>query len=321
MMVGHALFAFAIVAGGLAAAGANRERALTVGLVAAGFAAAPDADMVYAPVGLLDATGGPVAAAESFWAASTAVHRSVTHSLVVAVPAAVAFALWSDRSRRSHAAGVAVAGALVATAFVVTDPLAAIVMAAFLTAGALVARLADTYGGLGPRTVFGAALVGLWSHPWGDAFTGQPPHLLYPFADRVLVSRVALSADPTVHLLGAFAVELGVLWLAAAVYCRLTDRSIPEYVGRRAAVGGLYGAAALAIDPPTLSTSYHFVFSILAVGLLIGPPLRRPTLPRRLGRPAWTRSVDGVLGRILTGLSALTVALAAYAAAYAVVAM
>jgi len=319
MMVGHALFAFALVAGALSAAGADRERALTVGLVAGGFAAAPDADMVYAPVGLLDATGGPVAAAESFWAASTVVHRSVTHSLVVAVPAAAAFALWSARSSRSRASGVVVGVALVAVTGLLTGPLAAVVMTAFLAAGAVVARLADAYGGLEPRTVFGAALVGLWSHPWGDAFTGEPPHLLYPFADRVLVERVALSADPTFNLLGAFALELLALWFAAAVYCRLTDRSVSEHVGRRAAVGGLYGVAALAIDPPTLSTSYHFVFSILAVGLVVVPSMRRPTRPAGFRRPAWTRTVDGVLGQALTGLASLTAALAAYAVAYAVV--
>lgn len=320
MMVGHALFAFALVAGALAAAGERRERALLVGLVAGGFAAAPDADMVYALVGLSSASGGALGAAESFWSASTVVHRSVTHSLVVAVPAAAAFALWTHRSRGVQFGGVALAVALVAAAFTVTGPLAAAVMAAFLAAGGLVARLADEYGSLGPRPVFGAALAGLWSHPWGDLFTGEPPRLLYPLADRVVVDRIALSADPTLHLLGAFAVELATLWLAAVVFCRLTDRSVPAFVDRRAAVGALYGAAVVAIDPPTLSVSYHFVFTIVAAGLLVAVPFRRPRVPGGLRRPAWTWTADGVLERALTALAALTAALLAYAAAYVLVA-
>ncbi|WP_135822752.1 metal-dependent hydrolase [Halostella litorea] len=318
MMVGHALFAFALVAGGLAAAGQRRERALSVGLVAAGFAAVPDVDMAYALVGLLDASGGPLAAAESFWSASTVVHRSVTHSLVVAVPAAAAFGLWTHRSRALQFVGTALAVALAAAALAVTGPLAAAVMAAFLAAGGLVARLADEYGGLGPRVVFAAALVGLWSHPWGDLLTGEPPRLLYPLSDAV-VPRVALSADPTLHLLGAFALELAALWLAAAVFFRLTERSVPAAVDRRAAVGGLYGAAVVAMDPPTLSVSYHFVFTILAAGLLVAAPVRRPRLAG-LRRRTWTWSADDVLGRALTALAALTAALLAYAVAYLAVA-
>ena len=351
VIVGHALLAFALVAGALSLTGYARERALTVCLVAGGFAAVPDADMAYALVGLLGADYGSVlAVTESFWATSTVVHRSVTHSLVVAVPAAVAVALWTadassplaasritfDRLGRGtalRAAGVAFAVGLVAAALWVTGPLAAVVMAVFLLAGLLVATLADAYGDLGPHGAFGAALVGLWSHPWGDLLTGEPPLMLYPLSDAVLVERLALSTDPTVHLLGAFGFELATVWLAAAVYCRLSERSLPAYVRRRAALGAAYGAAAPLIDPPTLSVSYHFVFTILAVGVAVAAPYRWPRSPlsriRRenwvagtngirasLHPAAWPASADDALAAGLTGLAGLSAALLAYAAAY-----
>ncbi|PSQ25395.1 hypothetical protein BRD03_14295 [Halobacteriales archaeon QS_9_68_17] len=331
-MVGHALLAFALVAGALSLTGYARERALTVGLVAGGFAAVPDADMAYALVGLLGADYGSVlAVTESFWATSTVVHRSVTHSLVVAVPAAAAVALWTadassplaasqsasdrlDRGTALRAVGVAFAVGLVAAALWVTGPLAAVVMAVFLLAGLLVATLADAYGDLGPRAVFGAALVGLWSHPWGDLLTGEPPLMLYPLSDAVLVERLALSADPTVHLLGAFGFELATVWLAAAVYCRLSGRSLPAYVRRRAALGAAYGAAA-------------------PVGVAVAAPYRWPRSPlsrvRRenwvtdtdglrasLHPAAWPASADDALAAGLTGLAGLSAALLAYAAAY-----
>lgn len=324
MMVGHALLAFALVAGALSLAGQSRERALSVGLVAGGFATVPDVDMVYAPVGLLGADYGSVfTVTEAFWSTSTVVHRSITHSLVVAVPAAVAFALWTAGSRPARAAAVSLAVALVAAAHAVTGPLAAVVMTAFLLAGFAVATLADSYAGLGPRAVLGAALFGLWSHPWGDMFTGEPPHLLYPLTDSAVVERLALSPDPTLHLLGAFALELATIWLAALVYCRLSDISLYEAVDRRATLGVVYAVAVLAIDPPTLTVSYQFVFSIIAVGILAAFPFGRARLrtrfPGDLSLPDGATTPEGVLTGLLTGLAGLTVALLAYAVAYVMV--
>jgi hypothetical protein len=125
-----------------------------------------------------------------------------------------------------------------------------------------------------------------------------------------------LHPDPTLHLLGAFAIELATVWLALAVVCRVTDRSIRASVDRRAAVGAAYGLAALATTPPTLEVSYHFVFSILGAGLLCGVVRdgSRPSIPRSSDRGL--PSSDGVLEVGLTALAAVTVALAAYAAVY-----
>ncbi|WP_339103626.1 metal-dependent hydrolase [Haloterrigena salinisoli] len=323
MFVGHALLAFAVAALVADWRGWERRPALVVGVVAGAFAAIPDIDVAYALVGLLEwqASDGVLGASTAFWDASRAVHRSVTHSLVVGVVAAPAFGLLaargrSDRARvaRTVASGLLIA--LVAVALRWDGPLAAVVMTLFAASGALVARGAARESTLSPSTVALAALWGLWSHPWGDLVTGSPPDWFFPFDAAVLESRVVLHPDPTLHLLGAFAIELATIWLAVAVVCRLTDRSILGSVDRRAGVGGVYGLAALAVTPPTLEVSYHFVFSILGVGLLCG--VVRGRRSTSVPRSSYRRlpQTESTLEVVLTGLAAVTVALAAYAAVY-----
>ena len=325
MFVGHALFAFAVAALVADWRGWDRRPALLVGAVAGAFAAIPDIDVAYALVGLLEwrAFGGDLGAPAAFWGASRAVHRSVTHSLVVGAVAAPAFGLLavrgrSARSRASHIAGFVALVALVAVALVRGGPLAAFVMVLFSASGVLLSRGVARLSTLGPTTVALAALWGLWSHPWGDLVTGSPPDWVFPFGAPALESRVVLHPDPTLHLLGAFAIELATVALAAAVVCRLTDRSIVAFVDRRAAVGAAYGVAALAVTPPTLEVSYHFVFSILGVGLLCG--VVQDTHWRPFGaRDRWLPSVDGVFETGATTLAAVAIALAAYAAVYLLV--
>lgn len=302
MFVGHAAFAFGAVALLASRYGATRERAVALGVAAALFATVPDVDMAYALVALVgvDPTQ-PLAAAESFWGASTAVHRAVTHSLVVAVPTAVAFAL--APTHRRVAAGILVA--LVALAGAVTGPLAATMMALFAVAGWLVTAASQRIGVRG-WSLLAVALVGLVSHPFGDLFTGEPPVLLYPLDLAVFTGRVTLSADPTLHLLGAFAVELAAIWLGVLALVHLSDLRLTDHVNGRAAGGAAYALAALVIPPPTLAGSYQFVFSVVAVGAVGAVPL---PYRRQLSMPhPWTA--------LLTGLAAVTLGGAAYAVVY-----
>ncbi|MGQ3413948.1 metal-dependent hydrolase [Natrinema sp. LN54] len=330
MFIGHALLAFALAALVADWRGWERRQALLVGVVAGAFATIPDIDVTYAFVGLLEwqAADGALAASSAFWDASRGVHRSVTHSLVVGAVAAPAFGLFavrgpgSGRVRLARSVGLGILVALVAVAFLEGGPVAAFVMGLFAASGALVAVGAARGTRLSASTVALAALWGLWSHPWGDLATGSPPDWVYPFESTLLSARVVLHPDPTLHLLGAFAIELAAIWLALVAVCRLTDRSLLAFVDRRAAVGAAYGVAALAVTPPTLEVSYHFVFSILGVGLLCGvvrgPP--SPTYPglrpQSLPRP----STDSTLEVALTAVTAVTVALAAYAVVYLFVA-
>lgn len=305
MFVGHAFVAFALAAAGAAWLGVDTRRAMWFGIVAGAFAVVPDVDMAYAVLGLLQADSANMwAATAAFWDASKAVHRAVTHSLVVALPAAAGFALAVDR-RWWPMAAVPLAG-IVALGWFVEGTLAAAMLLLFVLAGVAVATVGSRLG-FGRNAVLLAALVGLGSHPFGDLFTGTPPPLLYPIGPAVFGERVALMPEPTLNLLGVFALELAAIWAGVAVAARLSGWSLTEAIDRRAAVGALYGAAVLVLPPPTLETSYHFVFSVLAVGTVGASTLA--------GRP----DRQQVVRAGLTGLAAVTLAGGAYALGYALV--
>ena len=311
MFVGHALLAFALV-GGAAALLTDRRVALRLGIVAAAFAAVPDVDMVYALVGLVGADGGVMGTVESFWAASTAVHRTITHSLLVAPVAAALAAAWLQ-GRRDRAGSWLVVAALLgagltAIATLVSGALGGAVMGVFVIAAVLVAEGVERATVFGAQATFTVALVGLLSHPFGDLATGEPPAFLYPLSAPLVTERVALSADPTLHLLGAFGVELAAIWAGLLVAMWLLERPIREAIDFRAVAGVGYALAALAIPAPTLDFSYPFVFSVLAVGMIGAAP--------RIRVPDITVERPDAVGAALTGLAAVTLAGAAYAVAY-----
>lgn len=276
MMIGHSMLAFALAAGGARLLGWSDERALRFGVVAAAFALVPDADMVYAIFGVARADlTGVFVVTNAFWGASTEVHRSATHSLVLAVPAAAGFALWMHDDRRARVASLAVLSGIAVVAYLATGPLDAFAVVAFGVAGLAVATVVARREVVGPAAALAAALVGLASHPFGDVFTGTVPVFLYPLDVPVLDGIVVLSADPTLHLLGAFGLELATVWFAGLVYLHLTGTGVAATVDRRAALGVLYAPVAFLLPPPTLSVSYHFVFTILGVGFVLAVPARR----------------------------------------------
>ena len=308
MFVGHGLVAFAVVASLARSCDWPADRALAVGVVAALFGTLPDIDMVYALVGLAGGLEGIGAVADSFWGAALVVHRSMTHSLVVGAVAAVAFTAWTGRrgSLASPdpatllAAGLSVG--LVGVAGLADGPLAAAILAIFLLGGLGIVRLARAWE-FGPKTVGLAASVGLLTHPFGDLLTGAPPALAYPFELGLLTGRVSLHADPTMHLLGAFFVELATIWVALAVFARLRGWRLRSHISPRASLGVSYASAVVLVPAPTLEVASPFVFSVLAVGLLgVG-----------LDREAITASPRETVS---TALAAVTVAALAYAGAY-----
>lgn len=331
MMLGHAALAFAIVAVA-AKRRVSPARALVLALIAGAAAAVPDVDMVYALVGLLGASGDIFAMSQSFWGASTAVHRTTTHSVVVAVPAALAMALWGVRGDRrwlARAGALALAGSLLVAAYYTTGWLALVVMTAFVASALLVAAVTRRLTDVRPGELLAVALVGLVSHPWGDLFTGEPPQLLYPLDTAVFTARVSLSTDPTMHLLGAFAIELAALWLATLAYRSLREDRVFSLGDPKAALAAGYALTVFVLPPPTLDVSYHFVFSILAVAAIVAMPnLARPTVPSAARATPGERAsltdvvefrldVEGVRGAWVTALQAVTVALVAYTVGYA----
>jgi hypothetical protein len=316
MFVGHAALAFAIVGSVAVARGWATERALSLAVVAGAFAALPDVDMVYALVGVAGATGSDaLAVAGAFWSTGNVVHRAVTHSLVLAPPVALLAALRVVDTRAARALSVALAVLLVALVAAVGGSLAALITLLFVLGAATVATVAGHHAGVSAPATLVAALVGLLSHPFGDLLTGEPPAMLYPLDAALVTERVALAADPTLHLLAAFGIELGTVWAAVAVVCLATGLRPTAAVSPRATLGAGYAASVLLIPAPTLDLSYPFVFSVLAVGLVGVLPRVRLVGDRRgptVEPPDW-------LGAGLTGLSAITVAWLAYAVAYVVV--
>ncbi len=321
MFVGHAMLAFAVVAAVASAAGSSRRGALALGATAGAFAAVPDVDILYALLGLVRAeTSGALAMADAFWETGNVVHRAVTHSLVLAVPASLAAAAWAAGVRRDGRAGyaargvaVALVAGVVAVAAAESGPLGVVVVAAFGGAVVAVGNEAARRTDASVAAVFTAALFGLWSHPFGDLFTGHPPAFLYPFDATLVAHRVTLHPDPTVHLLAAFGLELLVVWAAVATFVRLTD--VHATVTPHAGIGAGYAAAAFVVPAPTLDLSYPFVFTVLAVGFVGGLP--RFSLERDAGVSPSVRLPERTTA-LLTGLTAVTLGWVAYAAVYLV---
>jgi len=324
VFVGHALLASALAVLFAEWRGWSTRQALLLGAATGAFAALPDVDVVYAVVAL---DGGQLVGSgvnpTAFWDAANSVHRSMTHSVLVALIAGPAFGLWAVRGTsegsRKREWGARIAGIvlLVAVAIVASGALGAIVMGAFVVAGVAITALSRRETDLSPRMLGLAATAGLLTHPWGDLVTGQPPQFLYPFEIGVIESRVVLHPDPTMHLLGAFAVELAAVWLAALAIVRVTDRSLATFYDRSAILGAGYGALALVLAPPTLAVSYHFVFSILAVGVVCsGLSWYRSTPVASLRRRPTAGDVRAGFAFGATGLSGTTMALIGYVVVY-----
>lgn len=320
MFVGHGLLVFALAVLAAERRGWSSRRALTLGAAAGLFATLPDIDVVYALIAIDGGRflGGGSVRPDVFWTAANSVHRSMTHSLIVAAVAGPALGAWTIRRGHRSLRGlalVALAG-LVVVAISVSGALGGIVMGAFVAGGLATATACRRWTDLSPGVVGLAATAGLASHPWGDLLTGQPPQLFYPFDTGVLSARIALHPDPTLHLLGAFAVELATVWLAAVTVVWVTDRSWRTFYGRSAAAGAAYSLAPLVLLPPTLETSFHFVFSILGLGLVCAG------LSWYRAAPAPSAAVtDGGAGRSgfdfgAVGLTATTIALIGYAVVY-----
>lgn len=307
MFVGHGLLALAVVVWVAGRLGWSRERVLLVGVVAFVFGTIPDVDMLYAPVGLLG--GGfetPQGAARSFWSASEGVHRAVTHSLLFGGVGAVGAAAWARRDTAGRFVATGLGGGLVWLTATVSGGLDALIAVAFVGAVVLTGELAARRG-VSPGVVGVVAGVGLLSHPFGDVFTGTPPDFLYPLDVPFIAERVALSSDPTLHLLGAMGVELLTVWLAVAVLASHIGWSLRERVDPWAVTGLVCAAGVLFVPAPTLELSYPFVLGVLGVGVVTATP--RLTLSTDPG---------SVFDAGVTGLAAVTLGAMAYAVAYGI---
>jgi membrane-bound metal-dependent hydrolase YbcI (DUF457 family) len=312
VFIGHGFLAFALVAAAATRAGLSRERTLAVGLLAGLFGLAPDVDMAYAFLGVLEPTGG--SAVGSFWAASTEIHRVVTHSLVVGLVFGLAAGAVASERRLVQFLGAGALAGVVAVAFAVSGGLPAVVVGLLAVTVAALARGARRYD-IAPTAVTVAGVVGLCSHPFGDLLTGTPPAFFYPFDVTLTATRPNLLGDPTLNLLAPLAAELATFWLALGVYLWVTRGERPllhvrRRLRTRAGLATLFAAFVVVAPDPTLHTAYLFVFSLLALSLAVATPL--PALD--------VRSLSDLRGESfttgVTGLAAITLATATYTVAY-----
>jgi membrane-bound metal-dependent hydrolase YbcI (DUF457 family) len=302
MFVGHALVAFSLVASVAQLRDLPTRRVLLLGVLAGAFATLPDVDILYAFTGLVGTTG-PFQAADAFWATGNVVHRAVTHSLVVGAVIVLGVVAWHRGGRPATAAAAAVFVGLTAVVAAVSGVVTGALTFVFAGGALALTSLARRHD-VSTRSTAVAAAVGLFTHPFGDLLTGQPPAFLYPFDATLVADRIALHADPTLHLLGAFWVELSTAWIALAVFLWVTDRRLRSHVDLRATAGVTYGVTALLMPAPTLERSYHFVFSVVAVGAVGAAPRVRQ------------RSFPDALTVAATGVTAITLASVGYALGY-----
>lgn len=331
MFLGHGLFAFALIALLAERANWSSQRALTAGLVAAGFATLPDIDVVYA-IFAIDTGIITDVNPDPFWAAAEGIHRTVTHSLIVAIVAGPAFGAWTARSNAVLRGGAVVVLVGVVTAVTaIHGYIGLLVTGLFVLVGLLMASIVRERSSIGPITVAAIATVALLSHPWGDLLAGTPPDMLYPLETTLFEGRIILHGDPTIHLLAAFALELGLAWVAGLTAIRLAGVKLRPAMDRRALLASGYGIVVLAFPPPTVDLAYQFVYSIIAVGLFVAALTARSLQGVRLSL-GWSDLRNGaslsalpdthrhtLANIVITALSAVTIALMSYAVVYTVV--
>jgi hypothetical protein len=213
--------------------------------------------------------------------------------------------------------------AAAATAVLVSGFRAAVSPAAAVVAGGFLACAVVAGWALAGRVAAGtaaataAAGVGFLSHPFGDVFLAVPPPLGSPFGPPVLLERVTLAADPTLHLLGVLFVELSVVWFGLIVFSRVggprhSAERLRDVIDRRAGLGVAYAPAAVVLPRPTIADAHVLGATIVPVAAVVagwvGVGVRGRVSPRRAAYRG-----------VVAGVATLTLAGAAYAVAYLLV--
>ena len=266
MIVGHFLLAFSLVALYAIYRELGSEYALTMGLIAGGFAVLPDIDILFAARELLVLFSSGVSGfVDSFWQTSKIVHRGWTHSLVTLFISASLFSIYHKTSYRL----IAITALPVAffTGIHYGNVFTAGVMIFFIAGGLLISRIAESK--VESRDFTLSVFLGLLLHPFGDVFTGTPPEFFYPFETGLFSSRVIIFGDPVINLLAIFALEFSLVWIGLLTVSKLRGIDVKREIKGFSFIGLVYAPAAIYIQAPTLEVAYQFVFSVIGFGALI----------------------------------------------------
>lgn len=264
MIAGHVSLAFVIAALLAYRWGVEARRCLTLGVFAAAFTLLPDVDIIFAwkEIAVI-LTSGLSGFVDSFWAASGEFHRGATHTLLALILSFAGFYTYYKKNINSLAFGIVSASAVYGLA--AGGLMGSMVMAVFAALGLKLTDISRER--IEAREFLLVAGTGLLTHPFGDVFTGNPPDFLFPLDMVLLESRVVLNADPVLNLLSVFLLEIFLLLAAVLVTVEISDEELFSLASPLALLGLLYMPFYYVIPEPTLSVSYHFVFS--SVGLAI----------------------------------------------------
>lgn len=264
MIVGHGFLAFSLAAILAYLLGIEKEKCLILGVFAGFFGVIPDVDIIFAWKEILVIfSSGLSGFVEGFWTASRTFHRGISHSLVTLVLATAGFSIYFRF--RNFLVGPALLVILTSYGFLLGGFMSGLVISVFILAGLLVTAKSRDY--LDQKSFLLASATGLLTHPFGDIFTGTPPDFLFPLGFNILESRFILYPDPVINLLLIFFLEL--FLVAAGLSLVLKFRGDPPELHPEVLLGLLYFPAQYILIDPTLSVSYHFVFSIIAFGTVI----------------------------------------------------
>lgn len=264
MIVGHAALGFLVAALLAYRKGVDPDRCLRIGFFAAAFAALPDIDLVFASGELINIFSSGAGFIDSFWAASEAFHRGITHTLLGAAVSAAAFIFYRDRA--SSAAAVAVVILLTVFGSVLGGLLPGVIMALFSLAGLILSHVSIRY--LGREEFIPAVLIGLLLHPFGDVFTGVPPDFFFPLGLNLLESRIVLNQDPVLNLISILLLELLILFLAVLTAIMLKEEDLRSHLTPAPLLGMIYIPLYFIVPEPTLSSAYIFVFLAVSLGFI-----------------------------------------------------
>ncbi|WP_439026600.1 metal-dependent hydrolase [Haloarchaeobius sp. DT45] len=318
MYIGHGLLGFAL--GGILGLrlGTSRSRALTMALLAGAFGMVPDVDLAYTVYVVVKA--GPqnvFPTTEYVWAeaGSWAVHRKLTHSLVVGCLGVAVVSCIAAGARDDVHPAIAFGGlgaALTALFGIVlsSHELIGLLTLSLYVLASVGLTLWAVRRELPTPLVGAAAAIGLLTHPFGDVFMGTPPAFLYPLATVGPAEKIALAPDPTVNLVTLFALEVVLAWAAIWTAMELTSRRLRSYVTARSVLGAGFAASALVIPPPTLDLAYHFALGTIGLGVAVG------VMPSLVVTGGYDR--ETVLQGLGTSLATVTFAITGYLVAYVV---
>lgn len=267
MIIGHFFLAFALTAIIGKYLKLEDERTLKLGLLAAVLALTPDIDIVFALKEIFALGSGFYEFTDSFWTASEATHRGLTHSLII-LGATSSGLITYQRTGNKLFASLLLTGFTAAAATQGILPAATI--AIFI---ALCLALTERIGKEFSLKEYSLGLfTGLIIHPFGDVFTGTPPEFFYPLGLTLIESRIVLHSDPVINLLSILLIELSTAVLAIKKYSDIKELKIGDELSYIPLLGILFVFPGLFIREPTMSTSYQMVgglvvFSAAAVFL------------------------------------------------------